>query len=182
MSETTEASKNDKVPARSGRSRLLKRYGPFVAAIVLIAGAVALFGRGNDDKKDTSTESQSVGSVDNAKLLDTGPMTPEKAKKEGKTVDFGPNCDTKLGRIKIPTVLAPPCVEPFTGDNGGATSPGVTKDEVLIVSYVTDPKLDPLAASIVGGGGASTDPKLTRDSIDNYVKLYNKVFETYGRN
>jgi hypothetical protein len=181
MSDTTEASKNEGTPARSGRSRAIKRYGPFVGALILVIGAVALFGRGkDDDKKDK--ENQSVKAVDNAALIKAGPMTPERAELEGKSdVDFGPNCDAKTGRIKLPTVLAPPCVQPFTGDNGGATSPGVTKKDILIVAYNTDPKLDPLAASIVSGGGANIDPKKTQAALTNYVKLYNKIFETYGR-
>ena len=62
-------------------------------------------------------------------------MTPEKAELLGEDVDFGPTCDTDLGRIMLKSVYAPPCVEPFEGDNGGATSAGVTADEVTVVYY-----------------------------------------------
>ena len=158
----------------------LKRYGPVVGVAVLAIGAVALFGRGGDDEDKDGDASSSR--VDNAALIRSGPMTPEKARLVGEDdVDFGPNCDTERGLLKLPTVLSPPCVAPFSGDNGGDTSPGVTKDEILIIAYATDPKLDPLGASIVSGGGADIDLAKNEEAGRNYVRLYNTIFETYGR-
>ena len=90
-------------------------------------------------------------------LIESGPMTWQKAELTGEDVDFGPNCDTETGRIMLPTVYAPPCVEPFTGDNGGDTYPGVTADEVKIVHYLADPALDPLIAATVEGAGAEVN-------------------------
>ncbi len=109
-------------------------------------------------------------------------MTPQKAKLEGKTgIDFGPHCDTETGKIKLPVVIAPPCVEPFTGDNGGATSPGVTGDDVLIIYYETDPDIDPLGAASISSLGVDVDPHGSERAIQGYADLYNKLFETYGR-
>ncbi len=42
------------------------------------------------------------------------------------SINWGPNCDTTLGTVKIPYTYASPCAKPFTGDNGGATADGVT--------------------------------------------------------
>jgi hypothetical protein len=78
-------------------------------------------------------------------------------------------------------VVAPPCVEPFEGDNGGATAQGVTADEVLVIRYETDPDLDPLGTSIVGGGGADVNPETSNEALENYARLYQSIFETYGR-
>ncbi|HEY8545903.1 MAG TPA: hypothetical protein VIL36_12675, partial [Acidimicrobiales bacterium] len=115
-------------------------------------------------------------------LAEEGPITFQRAEEEGlEDVDFGDHCDPETGRIMLPTTTAAQCVEAFEGDNGGATSQGVTEDEILIVSYATDPALDPLAASIASGGGADTDPAKTEEALRNYVRLYNEVFETYGR-
>ncbi len=36
----------------------------------------------------------------------------------------------------MPDFFAADCYAPFTGDNGGATSPGVTADEITIVVYL----------------------------------------------
>ena len=75
----------------------------------------------------------------------------------------------------------PQCVEPFTGDNGGATATGVTADEVKIVYYQSDPALDPLGASMVAASGADVDPASGSRAVGEYTDLYNSIFETYGR-
>ncbi|HEX6425016.1 MAG TPA: ABC transporter substrate-binding protein [Acidimicrobiales bacterium] len=158
-----------------------KRYGPIVAVVALIAAAVVIFGGGGDDG-DGDGDTSEAGSSTQEQLILAGPMTPERAELEGETdVDFGPDCDTDTGRIMLPTVYAPPCVEPFVGDNGGATSPGVSADTVKVVYYQTDPALDPLAAATVEGAGADVDPNSAAETVQNFVDLYNEMFETYGR-
>src|SRR4029434_4113781 len=101
----------------------------------------------------------------------SGPMTPQKAELENKTVDFGPNCDTETGRIKLVSGSPPTCVEPFTGDNGGATSSGVTADSVKIVLYQADPALDPLTAATVANAGADVNPDSARQTVQGFVDL-----------
>jgi len=167
---------------RPGWVRTATRYGPFLAVAVLIAGAVAVFGGGGDDDSDTGG-GNTVTEVDNEELIRSGPMTPEKAELEGRTdVDFGLNCDTETGRIRLPTVYAPPCVEPFAGDNGGATAEhGVTGDEILVVRYDTDPEVDPLLAAQLAATGADINPDTAVQTINDYLRVYNEVFETYGR-
>lgn len=165
----------------SGWQRSARRYGPFVV-VALVIGAVALiFGGGDDDGGDDGT-AVGGGTATQEDLILSGPMTPQRAELEGvDDVEFGPNCDTGTGRIMLPTVYAAPCVEPFEGDNGGATSPGVTDDTVRIVYYQTDPALDPLTAATVGGAGADVDPESARRTVKGFVDLYNGIFETYGR-
>ena len=48
-----------------------------------------------------------------------------------------PDCDPATRRIKIVSWYAPPCVAPWPAgaDNGGATSPGVTRDTISVVDY-----------------------------------------------
>ena len=48
------------------------------------------------------------------------------------------NCDTTTGRVKIPILNPPPCVPVSNGDNGGATSPGVTADTIKIGYYIAE--------------------------------------------
>jgi len=118
----------------------------------------------------------------NAALVKAGPMTPLKAQLLGKTnVDFGPNCDTTTGRVKIPTVYAPPCVQPFTGKNGGSTAQGVTGDAIKVVVYVGDPNKDPLLAGQIRAAGASLDTGQIKDTWRGYFDIYNKMLELYGR-
>jgi hypothetical protein len=167
-------------PPPPGWVKAAKRYGPIVAVVALIAGAVVVFGGGGDDDGDGDTSE--AGSSTQEQLILAGPMTPERAELEGETdVDFGPNCDTDTGRIMLPTVYAAPCVEPFQGDNGGATSPGVTADEIKIVYYQTDPAMDPLQSSFLQESGAQVDPESAAATMQDFVGLYNDIFETYGR-
>jgi hypothetical protein len=170
--------------APPGWMKAARRYGPIAVVVLLIAGAVVAFGGGGDgDGGDDDTAGGDIPSTE--ELVRSGPMTPQKAELEGVDVDeidFGPNCDTERGTIKLVSVYAPPCVETFEGDNGGATSPGVTGDEVKIVYYQADPALDPLTAATVAGAGADVDPDSASRTVQGYVDLYNKLFETYGRN
>ena len=166
-------------PRQPAWQKSLKRYGPIAAVAVLIAGAVLVFGGGGEGGDDD--EASTTGTATEEELIRSGPMTPERAELEGAEVDFGANCDTETGRIKLVSVYAPPCVEPFDGDNGGATSPGVTGDAIKIVYYQTDPALDPLAAATAQDAGAQIDPESAAETVQDFVDLYNKLFEGYGR-
>jgi hypothetical protein len=160
-----------------------KRYGPIVVVLALIGAAVLVFGGGGDDGDDDADTAAGGGTATEDELIESGPMTWQKAELEGTTesIDWGPNCDTETGRIKLVSVYAPPCVEPFEGDNGGATSPGVTADTVKVVQYVADPALDPLASATVSGAGADVNPETNAETVQGFADLYNKLFETYGR-
>ncbi|HET6951115.1 MAG TPA: hypothetical protein VFI47_12105 [Acidimicrobiales bacterium] len=163
-------------------TRAAKRYGPIAALVVLMAAAVLVFGGGGGGDDDEGSGDTESAASDRDALIKAGPMTPERAELEGETdVDFGPNCDAELGTIKLVSVYAPPCVQPFEGDNGGATYAGVTADEIKIVYYQADPALDPLNTSAIAGAGAQVDPASARATMQNFVALYNKLFETYGR-
>jgi hypothetical protein len=152
---------------------LARRYAPLVAIVVLAGVVVALRGgSGGDD----GGAGEAVG-VDNVELVRSGPMTPQKAELVGTDpgdIDWGPNCDTDRGTIELPTRLAPPCVEPFPGG-------GDDTGEVEVVYYQSDPALDPAGAALVGATGADVDPESAARVIEDYVRLYNDVFETYGR-
>ena len=158
-----------------------KRYGPIALVIALIGAAVLVFGGGGDDD-DGDGDATAGGNASEEDLIRSGPMTPEKAELEGETeIDFGPNCDTETGRIRMPRVYAAPCVVPFEGDNGGATSPGVTGDAIKIVQYLGDPALDPLIAATISGAGADVSPESAAETVQGFADLYNKLYETYGR-
>jgi hypothetical protein len=164
---------NDR-PVRSGGSRWV-RYVPFVAIVVVIAViAVALGGGGGDDDENANDGGSGNG---------TGelPLTFDEAAEQGLDVDFGPGCDTTTGQVKVEYVYAAPCVEPFEGDNGGATSPGVTTDEITVVVYNADPALDPLQAAFFRGAGADVDPDANRTGFEGYLRLFEQYYELYGR-
>ena len=182
---TAEGGRPGAPPGRPpGWMRAARRYGPIAAVVALVAGAVVVFGGGGDGDDDGDAAGGEGGAVALDDLIRSGPMTPQRAELEGVDVgdiDFGPHCDTERGTIELVSVYAPPCVEAFTGDNGGATSPGVTDDEVKVVYYQTDPALDPLTAATIEGAGADVDPESAARTAQGYADLYNTLFETYGR-
>jgi len=83
--------------------------------------------------------------------------------------------------VKIPYTYAAPCAKPFSGDNGGATADGVTKDSIKIVVYQADPSKDALAAATVRGSGADVSPASARTTYQGYFDMYEKYYNFYGR-
>jgi hypothetical protein len=159
-----------------------KRYGPIVVVLALIGAAVLVFGGGGDDDGDDEAATDGA-STSEEELIASGPMTWQKAEQEGETanIDWGPNCDTETGKVKLVSTYAPPCVQPYEGDNGGATSLGVTADSVKVVEYITDPALDPLTAATVSEAGADVSPEANAETVQGFADLYNRLYETYGR-
>lgn len=153
------------------RGRGLVRYLPFVAIAVVVA-LIAVFVSGGGDGEESTT---------GGKVTDL-PLTFQEAAEQGVEIDFGPTCDPETGRVRVPSVYAAPCVEPWKGgDNGGATAPGVTADEITVVTYLADPALDPLQAAFVRDAGANTDPEKNRQGFENYLRLFERHYELYGR-
>src|SRR4051794_11006094 len=122
------------------RSRGVRRWTSFFAVVVsvmIVAGLLAAAAA-------ASPASDEADAQKNKALVESGPMTTLKAKLQGKTnIDFGPNCDTTTGRVKIPSVYSPPCVQPFTGKNGGAPPPGGAGGENKNGVYTPGPPKEP---------------------------------------
>lgn len=157
------------------RPSAMKRYGPFVAIIVVILIVVGvLVVTGGSDDKDKKADN-SNGQVKTS----GGPVTINDSNRD--SIDWGPNCDTKIGKVKIPFTYAAPCVKPFTGNNGGATADGVTADSIKIVAYIGDPAKNPLQAASVKGAGADVSPPTAKETYKGYVDLFAKYYELSGR-
>ena len=72
----------------------------------------------------------------------------------------------------------PPCVA-FSGDNGGATAKGVTKDEVLVVRYQN--QADPATAAILQSIRVADDPAVITRAYNALFNYANAHYMTYGR-
>ncbi len=161
------------------RPSAAKRYGPLiviVAIVAVIAIVVAVSsggGDGNDSKASTGSGTTNGGDVGEAPW-------PIFSKSDTKT-DWGPNCNTDLGTVKIPYTYAAPCAKQFSGDNGGATADGVTADSIKIVVYQGDPAKNPLQAATVKGAGADVSPASARETYDGYFEMFSKYYNLYGR-
>jgi len=97
---------------------------------------------------------------------------------DGATGALPANCDPATGRIKFPSVYAPPCVYPVS-DNGGSTYQGVTGTEIKIVLYHAQE--DPTVTALLKAAGASDDFEDVYQQYLNWISMFEKFYETYGR-
>ena len=178
------------------KSTALKRYGPIVAILAVVAiGVGALVASGGDDKKSAdSTPSSAPGTSPDAGSTPasgapsdstppaaiTFPLSFSQAKKQGVTVDWGKRCDTTTGRLAVPDFFAAECYAPFTGDNGGATATGVTKDEITIV-YYQGIAADPIISYITDAVKVNDTNAQQSETMQSIVDYYQTYYETYGR-
>ena len=160
----------------------LKRYGPLigiVVVIVVIAGAVMLTGRDSGTGDQTASPDTTGGAGGEPDAAVVTPVIYQDAEADGTAAEITwvDNCDPETGRIEIPSVYAPPCVPKFEGDNGGATSPGVTADTITVVNYTAPPNADALAAL----QGASDEPEQVLVTRADFTAMLQDLTETYGR-
>jgi hypothetical protein len=154
----------------------MKRYGPIIGIVVVIAiivGVVIATSGGDDDNNEANNNNSDTISTSG------GPVMINDSNRD--SIEWGPNCDVEVGKVRIPYTWAAPCVEPFTGDNGGATATGVTADSIKVVVYIGDPAKNPLQAASVRGAGADVSPATAKETYQGYIDLFAKYYETYGR-
>ena len=89
----------------------------------------------------------------------------------------GPNCRPD-GRMKGISLYAPPCVS-FSGDNGGATAKGVTKDKILVIRYLLP--IDPATQAILQGAKLADSQEVVKRAYEAIRRYANNHVETYGR-
>ena len=190
------------------RSRQLRRWGPIAVIAVLVAvGGIVLATR--DSGGDSSATSTAVSPantttvVPETSVASTGATTPgsetttastaapapltypmsfAQATEQGlaDTIDWGSRCDTSTGKLAVPDFFAQPCFAPFTGDNGGATAPGVTGDEITIV-YYEGQATDPIIAYITDAVHVDDTNGDRTATMKELVRYYETYYELYGR-
>lgn len=147
---------------------MLRRYAPFLVVLVIAAvvAGFAISSSGGSSRKKVTVVQAGGG----PEILSAG--------NKG-SVDWGPRCDTKTGRVAIPTLYAPPCVAPFKGDNGGATAPGVSGDTVTVALYQAQP--DVLQEAALQRSGSDESLAAETQTVQQYIKFFESHYETYGR-
>lgn len=185
------------------------RYRPYLAIIAAVVALVWFLPGGADDDEQASAGGSLVTTPDGAAVpggatpIDSGDgtvvTTPDGAPVVGQrggaagqpgqtgtaneTVAVpegaGADCDTSTGRIKVPTIAAPPCVPPFSGDNGGSTYQGVTADTIKVVYF--QPEADPAVQAALTAAGANNTNEEQEATMRDYVDYFNHHYETYGR-
>lgn len=112
------------------------------------------------------------GTLDNETTETTGVVSLNPAA-------FGPDCDPITGRVRMPIRAAAPCLPFFTGNNGGATAQGITAKEIKVVYYQA--QADPATTAALTAAGANNSPPDQEATMRDYVDLFNKHFQMYGR-
>jgi hypothetical protein len=173
---------------REPRGNPLAKWGPLALIVVLILAVGAFVVAGNRGGDGNSGDDAGAGS-DAGELAEgapepTGrmPLTYAEAQDAG-TVDdhdWGDRCDTDTAKVRIPTMYAMPCVPVFDGDNGGATTGGVTADTIRVVRYVAQEipgvsSLSPLATA------ADDSAEEQHQTMQDYFDIYASQAELYGR-
>ena len=94
--------------------------------------------------------------------------------------DWGEGCDETIGKISLPVANQFECFARFTGDNGGATGPGVTRDSIKVVIYQAASG-DGLSGLISAAASGATDPAAGLKASKGYAEILSHYFQTYGR-
>jgi hypothetical protein len=171
-----------------GAGKALRRYGPIALIVVVIAGILIFVSAGGDDDDDSdvaadSTEASDTTVAEGEAGAGDKPLMYQEAVELGTEGDiaWADTCDTDTGRLMMPVHNAYPCIEPWAEgtDNGGATAPGVTADEIVVVNYKGQP--DPLTQALVEDVGADTDPNAVNNNEIDYINMFADLAETYGR-
>jgi len=166
------------------RGSALRRWGPFTAILLALALFVGLVVRGGGESvavDDTVPESGLMADLANVELPNgVLPFEVAEARGEVGDIDWGLRCDLETGRLRLPLSPPPSCFAPFEGDNGGATSTGVTADTIKVVVYT--PQLnDPLLSFIYAQIGNDDTPQKVFDTYVGFNEIMARYYETYGR-
>src|SRR5438067_1730275 len=176
--------------------RLLRGYGPAVAIALIIALIAILVPSKAQKAVNTSsgdTGSNEAGLGDNgegpaAAGQAAGPGaagatgTQGQAGTAGKTVTLPGKTTACTGQaLQIPgDPYSPPCIL-FSGNNGGATSMGVTGDTITVaVRLTTDQSFQQTLAKLAGAQLRDTNDDNVR-TIQALAKYFNTHFNFYGR-
>ena len=134
-------------------------------------GAGGVTGGSSTANVGTSGPSAAVGTSTSG---GTSNVLPVKA---ASTVD--PWCDTATGRIKIPSLYAPPCVPPLQGSNGGATYQGVTATSITVAVPYPQPNAE--AQAVLAAAGDNDTQSQVNQTTQDYVNEFMHHVNTYGR-
>jgi hypothetical protein len=83
------------------------------------------------------------------------------------------------GRQQGFAAYMPPCVPLFTGDNGGATARGVTRDKIVVALWRS--QADPAQQAALTAAGIADDRAVTDRYYNTWLYYANQHYETYKR-
>jgi hypothetical protein len=185
------------------RRSTLRAYGPFIAVVLVQALFVVVLPSTAADRSTLSagpgrSAAQGGGAspiADSATSTTNGNTTGANGPAGANNVGGGGNSATSnvsgepppgdtshcAGPYQFDVLLwhGPPCQPAFTGDNGGATSPGVTADSIKIVYF--SPQQNEQANQILGVKGLAVTTAEQDTAIAAYQDFINSHYQLYGR-
>lgn len=169
-------------PAEAGGASPLRRYGPIIGivAVVAIIVAIVVVGGGDDDETETATDETTDTGGDGPAERPEGAVSWSQAEEEGlEGLTWPETCDQETGRVAIPYFYADECYADVD-DNGGATSTGVTGDSITVV-YYSAPEDDPIL-DYINGPIANDDTRAQiEETMATFTELWGEYYQTYGR-
>ncbi|HEY8526031.1 MAG TPA: hypothetical protein VIL48_13765 [Acidimicrobiales bacterium] len=151
---------------RRARRRTLRGYTPLVVGLGLVAAMVVVVPSRVPD------EIANAGDIAAAEV-----PTGQTASGWGEGVAPCPDRERQVDTDGY----APPCFRWDGGDNGGATSRGVTEDEITVSYRLTqDPNALALIAQLAGMPIDETNEDLLR-TAEGLIDYFNQNFQFYGR-
>jgi len=108
------------------------------------------------------------------------PLSFSQAEEQGVDVAWDERCDTERGTVAVRDFFAPECYAPFEGDNGGATSRGVTDDSIKVVLY-QGPDDDPIINYLSDAVSVDDTNAESEQTARDMLEMYQQFYEFYGR-
>ncbi|HTN99504.1 MAG TPA: ABC transporter substrate-binding protein [Microthrixaceae bacterium] len=165
---------------RPARPSLMARFGPLTVILVAISLAMGMASFGHSSSAGAPgnrvSGSNSTGSESSSES--ELPISYPEARAAGTTSDYdwGADCDTTTGRVKIPSVFAAPCVVARPEVNRPGTTQGVTADTIKVVAYqYADDDLSAVLQSNMD------PPELQGETLQRFVELLTSRMSTWGR-
>ena len=156
------------------------RYAPIVVIVVIVAVVGVALATRSDKKSNPTVKVGTPAPAQIASGTNGVPLFYNDAKAQGTAANSKwHNCDTTTGLTAIPLLNVPPCVQEFSGNNGGATSPGVTADTIKIGYYI--PKPNPTLDGVLAQAGAYDPPEKVAQAYKDYAQIYGGTYELWGR-
>ena len=119
-----------------------------------------------------------AGGTQQALAVPKGITAPAAAGSAGVTRS-GVQCGPGVRQVTW-SAYAPICVPAYAGNNGGATSYGVTGDTITVTFRRTNSTEEKAAFSIAGSAAPGSDDQYLSD-LRAYVDFFNRNYELYGR-
>jgi hypothetical protein len=169
---------------RAGAAKHLKRYGVFyaiAAAVVVAVGVLPAVSGGDDDDIATDDTAQTTVAGDDV-ATDDGAFRPATGDIVGGTGTTRDGRECTPDTPQLPDLAySPPCLPKFEGDNGGATSRGVTADTIKIVIRTFPDSANSLETQRKLEEAGFATAETTEDIRDQFNEYFNGMYELYGR-